>query len=91
MRGRVPRPSLAPSAELDLRGIRVEEALERVDAFLDRALLEGVSQVRIIHGKGTGALRQALREHLSRHSMVAFHEPEEDAIGGDGATLVTLA
>ena len=89
--GIAPGIILTPSAALDLRGTRVEEALERVDPFLDRSLLQGLSQVRIIHGKGTGALRQAIREHLGRHSLVANLEPEMDAIGGDGATLVTLA
>ena len=75
---------------LDLRGVRVEESLREVDTFLDKALLNGKSQIRVIHGKGTGALRQALREHFTSHPMVAFHEAEEDSLGGDGSTLVTL-
>ncbi|MBI4233329.1 MAG: endonuclease MutS2 [Chloroflexi bacterium] len=79
----------APGTELDLRGLRVEAALERLEAFLDRAVLEGLAQVRIIHGAGTGALRQAVRERLAEHPLVKSSGPEEHR--GDGTTLVRLA
>ena len=79
------------SMDLDLHGVRVEEALERVEHFLDQALFQGMSQVRIIHGIGTGALRQAVRERLNKHPLVALFRPDEISSGGDGATLVTLA
>jgi len=78
------------SNELDLRGLTVEEALERVDKYLDDALLAGLSRCRIIHGKGTGALRSAVRARLENHPQVkAFHfgGPGE---GGDGVTVAEL-
>jgi DNA mismatch repair protein MutS2 len=76
--------------EIDLRGLRVDEALEKVDGFLDSATLDRISTVRIIHGKGTGALRRAIREHLSDHPLVASAEPAEGP-SGDGVTVVELA
>ncbi|MGE5576742.1 MAG: endonuclease MutS2, partial [Syntrophothermus sp.] len=60
----------AISPELDLRGLTVEEAWERADKYLDDAFLAGLPQVRIIHGKGTGALRQAIRDRLRAHPNV---------------------
>jgi DNA mismatch repair protein MutS2 len=78
------------TAELDLRGMRVEEALFRVEDFLDKAVRDGMSSVRIVHGKGTGALRQAVRELLSGHPLARSHAPEAPERGGDGATTVSL-
>ncbi len=75
--------------ELDLRGLRVDEALARVDVSLNNATLDGVSQFRIIHGKGTGALRRAIREYLSGHTLVASAAADEGA-GGDGVTVVEI-
>ena len=79
------------TTELDLRGLRADEALIRVEDFLDKALRDGFSSVRIIHGKGTGALRQAVRDHLTRHPLARSFEPEARERGGNGATLVELA
>ena len=78
------------SAELNLIGQRVEEALDESDKFLDRALLEGRPAVRIIHGYGTGTLRKAIREHLRRHPGVKSFRPGADNEGGDGATIAVL-
>ena len=78
------------SAELDIRGFRAEEALVTVEQFLDRAVRDGLSSVRIIHGKGTGALRQAVREHLERHPLARSFESEAPERGGSGATAVEL-
>jgi DNA mismatch repair protein MutS2 len=88
----IPQPSsLSPvSAELNLIGQRVDDALEESDKFLDRALLEGKQAVRIIHGFGTGALRKALREHLRKHPAVKSWRPGEENEGGDGATVAVL-
>jgi DNA mismatch repair protein MutS2 len=83
-------PSLT-SMELDLRGLRADEALFRLEEFLDKAVRDGLSSVRIIHGRGTGALRQVVREHLPRHPLARSFAPESRERGGDGATLVELA
>ena len=82
-------PSLS-SAELDLRGARAEEALIMVEEFLDKALRDGFNSVRIIHGRGTGALRNAVRELLERHPLAKSFAPEASERGGDGATIVEL-
>lgn len=77
------------NTEIDLRGLRVDEALEKLDGFLNAAALDGVSTARIIHGKGTGALRRAIREFLAGHPLVASASPAEGP-GGDGVTVVEL-
>ncbi|MDW8069047.1 MAG: endonuclease MutS2 [Anaerolineae bacterium] len=76
---------------LDLRGQTVEEALERLDRYLDAAALAGLPWAHIIHGKGTGALRQAVRDFLRRHPLVRSYRPGEEGEGGDGVTVVVLA
>jgi DNA mismatch repair protein MutS2 len=80
----------AVSAELDLIGQRVEEAIEESDRFLDRALMEGRGAVRIIHGHGSGRLRKALREHLRKHPAVRSWRAGGEREGGDGATIAVL-
>ena len=75
--------------DLDLRGQRVEPALDQLENLLDQAALSGVSQIRIIHGQGTGALRRAIREHLHGHPLVAHAGPAAEQ-GGDGVTVVEL-
>ena len=80
----------AVSAELNLIGQRVDDALDESDKFLDRALLEGRQAVRIIHGFGTGTLRKAIREHLRKHPAVRSWRPGADNEGGDGATIAVL-
>jgi DNA mismatch repair protein MutS2 len=78
------------SYQLDLRGLRRDEALERLQEYLEEASLAGLSQARIVHGKGTGAIRQAVRDALRTSDYVARFQPEPDSAGGDGATLVWL-
>ncbi len=78
------------AVEINLIGQRVEPALETLDAFLDQALLSSRQQVRIIHGHGTGRLRDAVRLHLRKHPAVAAERPGEPNEGGNGATVVTL-
>ena len=75
--------------DLDLRGQRVEPALDQLENLLDQAALSGVAQIRIIHGQGTGALRRAVREHLHGHPLVAHAGPAAEQ-GGDGVTVVEL-
>src|SRR5438105_15659620 len=76
--------------QLDLRGMRRDEALERLEQYLEDASLMGMPEARIVHGKGTGAIRQAVRETLRSSVHVARFAPEPDASGGDGATQVWL-
>ncbi|HMB53445.1 MAG TPA: Smr/MutS family protein [Thermoanaerobaculia bacterium] len=76
--------------ELMLIGKRVEPALNELDDYLDRALLGSRPEVRVVHGHGSGALRDAVREHLRHHPAVANHRPGKRNEGGDGATVVTL-
>jgi DNA mismatch repair protein MutS2 len=78
------------ASSLDLRGARVEEALAALDRYLDDAALAGLDQVVVIHGLGTGALRDAVRERASGHPLVASTRPGERGEGGDGATVIKL-
>ena len=92
VRAYVSRPVVEGPAErdLDLRGVRVVEALDRLDRFLDKAALAGLPSVRLVHGVGTGALRDALRQHLTGHVLVGSFASEEGN-RTDGATVVELA
>ncbi len=76
--------------EINLVGCRVDEALDRTDKFLDEAFLASMAQVRIVHGSGTGALRQAIAEFLAGHPHVARIEAAPQSEGGRGVTVVTL-
>jgi DNA mismatch repair protein MutS2 len=76
--------------ELKLIGLRVDEALDLLEPFLNHASLGGLREVRIIHGLGTGRLRDAVREHLARHPLVDSFRGGEPHEGRDGATIVTL-
>jgi len=78
------------ASSLDLRGAKVEEALEVLDRYLDDASLAGLDQATIIHGMGTGALRDAVREHAGSHPLVKSWRSGGRGEGGDGATIVTL-
>ncbi len=76
--------------ELKLIGMRVEEALAELEPFISHAAAAGLQEVRIIHGMGTGRLRDAVREELGRHPLVEGFRPGEPHEGRDGATVVTL-
>jgi DNA mismatch repair protein MutS2 len=78
------------STELDIRGTIVDEALETVEKYLDDALLSGIPRIYVIHGKGTGALRKAVREYLAGHPRVASYRLGGTGEGGDGVTVVEL-
>ena len=74
--------------EIDVRGMRADEALQAVTYFIDDALLVNVARVRILHGTGTGALRQVIRQYLATVSgIVSFHD-EHVQFGGAGITVV---
>lgn len=76
--------------ELDLRGERYEDALHRTEKYLDDALLSNYHQVSIIHGKGTGALRQGVQTYLKKHPRVKSYRYGEAGEGGHGVTVVEL-
>ncbi len=78
-------------AELDLHGLTVDEALPQVDQYLYDAYIAEVLSVRLVHGKGTGALRQAVREQLRAHSLVKSFRPGGPGEGGEGVTIVQMA
>lgn len=79
-----------PGGELHLLGKTVDEALPEVDRYLDRASRAGLTEVRVIHGHGTGRLRAAVRSHLEGHPLAASYRPGGQGEGGDGATVVLL-
>jgi len=76
--------------QLDMRGWRVEQALEELDSYLNDAVMSGMSSVRIVHGKGTGALRAAVREQLAHNPLVKSYTSPPPQEGGDGVTIVKL-
>ncbi len=80
----------SPGVEIDLRGCTVEETLERLDGYLDAASRAALPWVRIIHGKGTGALRRAVRDFLADHPLVSSHEAGGHREGGAGVTVARL-
>lgn len=82
--------SVSAPPELNLIGKRVEPALEELDAYIDQALLAARREIRVIHGHGSGRLRQAVRDHLRGHPGVAAHRVGAPNEGGNGATVVTL-
>lgn len=78
------------SNTLDLRGERVEEALDELEAYLDKASLANLSPVYIIHGHGTGALKAAVRDFISTSPYVAKYRVGEDTEGGDGVSVIDI-
>ena len=77
--------------ELYLRHLTVDEALPKLDKYLDDAFMSGLYQVRVIHGKGTGTLRRIIREQLAKHPLVKSYRPGDYGEGGNGVTIVELA
>lgn len=80
----------APQARLDLRGKRYEEAMEALDVFIDQALLNNMAQVDIIHGIGTGVIREGVTKYLQRNKQVKSFGYAPQNAGGSGATIVTF-
>lgn len=79
-----------PRARLDLRGKRYEEAMSELDAFIDQALLNNMAQVDIIHGIGTGVIREGVTKYLQRNKHVKTFGYAPQNAGGSGATIVTF-
>lgn len=80
----------APSARLDLRGKRYEEAMQELDEFIDQALLNNMAQVDVIHGIGTGVIRDGVTKYLRRNKQVKEFGYAPQNAGGSGATIVTF-
>ncbi len=80
----------SPGLQLDVRGMLTEDALARLERYLDNAARAGLPWVRIVHGKGTGALRRAVRRFLENHPLVMSYEIARENEGGDGATIAHL-
>ncbi len=80
----------AVASSLDLRGARVEEAMAMLDQYLDDATHAGAGRLTVVHGHGSGAMRDAVRAMLSGHPLVREWRPGDRGEGGDGATVVTL-
>lgn len=87
---RTAAPEEPLQTEVKLLGMRVDSALTRLEKFLNHASLEGLREVRVIHGIGTGALLASVREYLDGHPLVSEFHPAEQNQGGDGATIVTM-
>ncbi|MCS7061106.1 MAG: endonuclease MutS2, partial [Anaerolineae bacterium] len=83
------RPA-SPGMELDLRGLTSDEGLSRLEQYLERAARASLPYVRIIHGKGTGALRRAIRNAIKDNPLVRSFEAGQESEGGDGVTVVKL-
>lgn len=86
----LPSRAASPGLELDLRGSRIDDAVPRVEDYLDAAYMAGLPFVRIIHGKGTGALRKAVRDMLGGHPLVSKQMSGTEKEGGNGVTIVHL-
>ncbi len=84
------RAQTAVPLDIDVRGMRAVEAEEALDRYLNDAYLASLPFVRVIHGKGTGALRAAIRDFLGRHPLVSGFEGERDSQGGEGVTVARL-
>ena len=76
--------------EVRLRQLTVDEALLKLDKYLNDAFMAGFYQIKVIHGKGTGTVRRAARDYLARHSLVKAYRPGRYGEGGSGVTIVEL-
>jgi DNA mismatch repair protein MutS2 len=83
-------PPASPGRSIDLRGATVDESLSRLDRYLDQAMRAGLPEARIIHGKGTGTLRRAVRDFLAHHPLVSDYEGGDYQEGGEGVTIAHI-
>lgn len=82
---------IPPVNEVRLRHLTIDEALPKLDQYLHDTFIAGLYQVRVIHGKGTGTLRQMVRRKLAGHPLVKSFRPGGYGEGGEGVTIVELA
>ena len=82
---------MTPENELHLRHLTLDEALPKLDKYLNDAFVAGLYQVRIVHGKGTGTLRMAVRRILDKHPLVESYRPARPGEGSGGVTIVELS
>jgi DNA mismatch repair protein MutS2 len=80
----------SPGVEVSLRGLRADDALDKLEKYLDRAYLAGLPYVRIVHGKGTGTLRKLARDMMRQHPLVAEIREAAQYEGGEGVTIAKL-
>ena len=84
------RKAVHISPELNLRAMRVDEAAPMIERYLDDAYAAGIHQARLVHGKGTGALRKFVTDYIQGHPVIASFRLGEEGEGGDGVTVVTF-
>ena len=85
------RANITPAiGEVYLRQLTVDDALLKLDKYLNDAFMAGLYQIRVIHGKGTGTLRQVIREQLAKHPLVKSYRAGDYGEGGAGVTIVAL-
>jgi len=85
------RANITPAiGEVYLRQLTVDDALLKLDKYLNDAFMAGLYQIRVIHGKGTGTLRQVVREQLAKHPLVKSYRAGDYGEGGAGVTMVEL-
>jgi DNA mismatch repair protein MutS2 len=89
-KGRIDYPIPSAKREIKVIGLRVEEAIPLVDKAIDEAFLGGLKELEVIHGAGTGRLRQAVREHLQDHPLVKAFLPGGPGRGGNGVTVADI-
>ena len=88
---RLQRNKTPVTDEVYIRHLTVDEALFKLEQYLNDAFMAGLYQVRVVHGKGTGTLREMVREILSTHPLVKSYRPGAYGEGGAGVTMVELA
>lgn len=81
---------LSVDTEVHLRRMPVRQALEKLDRYLNDAVIAGYPWVRVIHGKGTGTMREAVRDFLTKHPLVVRHHPAAPSEGNGGVTIADL-
>jgi DNA mismatch repair protein MutS2 len=88
---RLPQAPSAVAEQIEVRGQTLDEALPLIEKFIDDGFRAGVPRLRVVHGKGTGKMRQAVRELLSKHPLVKHFDFAAPAEGGEGVTVVDMA